>query len=207
MNLKEAHDWFEDASPLQDPLITARDLRRLARAVSAARSDEARARSLFAEAGYYYRHRNLLLYNGSLWNGQRAIAFTFSWNSHVAAPGDERALDEHHWAHECLAQTLLLCNQVVRKYPHSATAPRAAYLGACSAERLANLNEFWRWKNDREDLIGQAAKLMVFAKRSPNAWLAARARKYAGEFQTQSAEVRTEFRSWRKPTAHYNADQ
>jgi hypothetical protein len=140
------------------------------------------------EANYFYNRRNLLLYNGSLWKGERTYNFAYSWNDKAATKADNAAISNHHWAHECLAQTYLLCRKIVESAANLATRTRAAYLGACAGERLSKMNEYWRWKNTQINVLGSSIELMRIAGNSPNKWLAARATKYAGVFQEEQKE-------------------
>lgn len=188
--------WFADEvdpNEVQDPLVTCRDLSHLDRAVKRARSREKKAAAMLAMANYYYGHRELLLYSPRLWNGTRAYAISFSWNDRIATAADRRALARHHDEHECLAHTLRICQEIVRRYPNTRTAPHAAYRGACAAERLANLAPYWRWTNHRRDLLGQSVRLMRLAGESDEAKLRTRARKYAGVFSDLRDDARQAF--------------
>lgn len=175
-------EYTFDESKQQDPLVSARDLARLDNRIHSARSSNNKAAAIFAMADYYYSHRNLMLYNGFLWEGGRSDAFGFSWNPTIATPQDDDALWTHHWEHECMAQSLLLCRKIVSKYPHAPIRYRAAYMGACAAKRLSKFNPYWRWQSDITNLDSEAARLMKIASRSPNGTLATKARKYAEVF-------------------------
>ncbi len=158
-------------------------------------------------ANFYYRHHNLLLYNGALWEFGRQYTIQFSWNDGTASDKDRQALEAHHWQHECFAQTLILCKQILRKYPHSALRAAAAYRGACAAERLSHFSRYWRWQNSRINLLGQAAQLMAVAAHSKDSWLSARAKKYYGVFVDEERDLhRDEYVDSALGKPHYRAE-
>lgn len=171
-----------DQLPQQDPLTSAMDLAKLDDRVRSAPTGKARAAAMFAMADYYYSHRNLMLYNGFLWDGQRADLFGFDWNSRIATSQDDDAVWTHHWEHECMAQSLLICRNIVADYPRAPIRFQSAYMGACAAKRLSNFNPYWRWQSGYTNLDHEAARLMKIASRAPNKKLAAKARKYAAVF-------------------------
>lgn len=173
--------WMEEGSKLYDPLVTCRQLQVLDSKVKIA-GREQKANRLLEMADYYYSHRNLLLYNGALWHGMRAMAFASSWNTDVAGKSDDLALAMHHREHEAMYQSLILARQVVAGFPHTETAKRAAYRAACAAERLCHFNEYWRWESVRKGLGPEAVRMMKFAAKSKDATLAKKAAKYAKVF-------------------------
>lgn len=179
----------EQNSRLYDPLATAHALARLHRAYSKARGDEAKARAIYALASYYQHRRNLLLYNPSLWQGDRAFAYQLSWNENVASDADARAWRRHCYEHECLARTRALCLEIVHRYPRSSVAAKAAYTAGVACFRLAGLNEWWRKEDDRAHLSRQAVRLMTLvAKRYPKSIVAKAAAKYADVYSSETAE-------------------
>lgn len=208
--VKHNKDYWYDDSDEPDPLKTARDLRRLNGRVAAAKTSNRRANALMATANYYYNHRNLLLYNPVLWEGDRAYAISYSWNWKVATRQDDKALEQHHWDHECLAQALLICRKIVKDYPHSPVHFEAAYRGSCAAEHLAGFNAYWRWSGDRLDLYKEAVRMMKVASGSPDRGLSIRARKYAHVFAEERSGAREAFKESnhsRRWHAEWEADE
>jgi lipopolysaccharide biosynthesis regulator YciM len=174
--------YMYDQPTIQDPLKTAKDLASLDRAVASATGPTGKGKAMLAMASYYYENRDLLLYNSKLWGGERATSIGNSWNVEVATKDDEKALTDHHWEHECLAQTLLICRKIVKEFPKTNVRYQAAYLGACAAEHLSGFNPYWRWLNETDRLDSEAIRLMRIARRSPERKLAKKARKYAQVF-------------------------
>lgn len=185
-------DREDSELPLQDPFKTANELRVLSNRAEALKPGLKKSQALMNLAGYYYNHHDYLLYNGALWRGDRQYAIEFSWNPDIASAADDKALDDHHWKHECFAQALIICRRIIHDYPGTSIASRAAYRGAAAADHLSRFSEYWRWKNSRINLVGESIKLMRLAEKSPNSWIAARARKYAGVFVDQMAESKSE---------------
>ena len=182
----------------QDPLITAQQLGALSNHFYAAKTMNAKAEAKWKIACYYYNHRNLLLYNAALWMRDRSVAIGFQWNSHVATKEDNKILYQHHWEHECYAKTLKICKQIVKEYPRSRIRFQAAYRAACAAERLSNMNQYWRWVDETEDLLGQSVNLMAYARRSPNPGLAKAAKKFASLYAAQHEQQLVDFRDSEK---------
>lgn len=184
---------YIDEGGLQDPKASLKALRGLDRKVDQARGREAKAAALYAMGDYYYRHRQLLLYSAPAWEGVRSVAFSHSWNAAVAQPEDDRALARHHDEHEAVAQALKIFRRVVRDYPGTEAAPKAAYWGACAASRLSDYAEYWRWRDRDGHLRAEAVRLMRFAKRAKDPKLAKKAEKYYGVFRADYANARMTF--------------
>ncbi|MGV3617722.1 MAG: hypothetical protein ACO1SV_20545 [Fimbriimonas sp.] len=189
-----------------DPLRTVRTLRHLDRKVRTARGRTARAEALYALGGYYYHGGNLLLYSPPAWKEWRSTALGFSWNDGVALPDDDRALRTHHEEHEALAHALRHFRRIVRDYGDTPTAPKAAYWGACAAERLSRFAPYWRWQERRADLLGESVRLMRLAEQSKDPKLAARARKYHGVFRDLYTGRRSAFAEEKAPPRRYRSD-
>jgi outer membrane protein assembly factor BamD (BamD/ComL family) len=168
---------------LHDPLTTIRDLRRLKATIRRARTANDKADARYALATYYYQKRNLLFYNPALWEGSRSDHFSITWNTAHATPQDEAAARQHHYEHECVNRTREICLDVARRYPRSPAAPRALYVAACCARRLADFDGWWRKENKRHDFWAESVRLMKeMARRYPGHRLTAEARKYAEVF-------------------------
>jgi tetratricopeptide (TPR) repeat protein len=181
---------FED-SKLYDPLRTASELSTLHRRYGAAKSPEYKARSLYALASYYYRKRNLLLYNPTLWKGERATVYEMYWSETAATKADDEAWSKHCYEHECFARARAYCLEILHRYPRSSVAAKAAYTAAVSGNRLAHLNSWWRDEDDRIDLLGQSVRLMKrIVKSYPRSSLAKSAKKYGGVYAAEIAEGR-----------------
>jgi len=190
---KMSHDgdggYIDSEEPRQDPLQTAKDLLQLTYEAKQARGSDARAAARYRVASYFYTRRNLLLYNAPLWQGGRTFDIGYSWNATTASNLDDQVLREHHYEHECLMHAYKICLEILKAYPNSPTAPRAAYRGACAADRLARINPWWRWEGERIDLEGQASRLMKqVATQYPKSDLAANALKYAKTFLADNEE-------------------
>lgn len=185
------YSWVEDKKggildSLFDPLDTANDLIALRKKVASASTDSGRADALYALASYYYTHRNLLLYNASLWDGGRNWAFGASWNTKIATHEDNVAAQNHHYVHESVNRARLICLEVVKRYPKSAAAPKALYRAATATRRLASFNGWWRNQKAMPHLYADAAALLDrVAKEYPADALAKKARKYAQVFREE----------------------
>ena len=188
---------------IQDPLITAQQLGTLYNHYNAAQTNNAKAVAKWKIACYYYDHRDLLLYNPALWLRVRTVAIGFQWNSEIATKEDYRALNQHHWEHECYAKTLILCKQILKEFPQSPIRFQAAYRGACAAERLARMNPYWRWEGERKDILGQSVNLMAYARRSPDPGLAKAAKKFASIYANDREDQLVAFRDLKKERAKY----
>lgn len=181
-------EFYYDVPPkVQDPLIIVAKLESLTRRATRARTDDAKAQAIYDKAAFIYRERNLLFYSPALWQGQRAFMFDMWWNPEINSAADKSALDRHLNEHECLAQSLRLCDEIVDKYPNSKVMPKALYTAAISAERLSNLNSTWRMRG--EPLLRKAIKrLDRLTKDYPSDPLFKSATKYKGEFAKQLAK-------------------
>lgn len=187
--LKVDSDWFDDTQHTPPPLITAEQLSRLQEAVSKARTANERARALYRYASYYYDHGTLLLYNGALWQGQRAESFSFWWNARQATSRDDNMARAYMYQHEVYARTLALCEAIARQYPNSPTAPQALYRAGCAARKLADLNDWWRAEDSRRHLWTKSVALMQeLTRRYPRSDLAHDARKYAKVFAEEKVD-------------------
>ena len=183
---------------IQDPLITAQELGTLNARYQSASSRSAKADAKWKIASYYYNHRNLLLYNPALWQGDRAIYIGMGWNPAIANRADYKALEIHHWEHDCYAKTLQHCREFLREFPKSQLRFQVAYRGACAAERLSRMNTYWRWEGERKDLLGQSVNLMSVARKSPDPSLAKSAKKFATLYANSREIELAAFRDVRK---------
>ncbi|MBX7131349.1 MAG: tetratricopeptide repeat protein [Fimbriimonadaceae bacterium] len=173
---------------LRDPLDTIEQLKALKEKADASEG-EARAEALYALASAYYTQRNLLLYNPSLWEGSRNVMFGWSWNTSIATGPDTRAVEEHHYEHECLYRARLLCLQIVKEFPKSPLAPKALYRAATASHRLSNFNDWWRKHEKEVDLGLEAITLMKrVSTEFPTDPLAPTAKKYAAVFEEERAD-------------------
>jgi tetratricopeptide (TPR) repeat protein len=183
----ERYLGWDEGSELYDPLRTAHDLARLRQAYKTALRPGSKARALFALAGYYHKHRNLLLYNPSLWKGERALCYEMFWDKSVATQADAKAWRAHSYEHECMARSRALCLEIVHRYPRSSVAPRAAYTAGVDCFRLSTLNSWWRDEDARVSLSKQAVRLMeLVVRRYPKSSVAGAAAKYAVVFSDES---------------------
>lgn len=187
----ERYLGWDEGSGLYDPLRTAHDLARLRQAYKTALGPGSKAHALFALASYYHKHRNLLLYNPSLWKGERALCYEMFWDKSVATQADGQAWRAHSYEHECMARSRALCLEIVHRYPRSSVAPRAAYTAAVDCFRLSTLNSWWRDEDARAGLSKQAVRLMeLVVRRYPKSSVARAAAKYAAVFSDESRRRR-----------------
>jgi outer membrane protein assembly factor BamD (BamD/ComL family) len=181
-------DWWLD-KPSPDPLHALSDLSRLQAAIGRARSQQSRAAAMYAYASYYYSHGTLLLYNAQLWQGDRAAAFAWWWNTRHATKQDTLLAHKHMYDHEVYARCMRICQEIARRYPRSSEAPMAMYRTACCMERLANFNDWWRQENTNARLLKKAIHWMkqVYIQ-YPHDRLAPSARKYAAVFADEALQ-------------------
>jgi len=183
MTTGQACWWQSTHTTARDPRKSASDLAHLDRAARKARGASAKAAALYAQAGYFYTHRDLLFYNAALWQGERGIAFKYYWDTETATRRDVLAVREHHHEHECLNRARELCLRIARTYPHSPTAPKAFYTAGCAAHYLGDFNGWWRGESDRLGLGWESVRSMKKVYTSyPKHPIAAPARKYARVF-------------------------
>lgn len=182
--------WFSrgDDEWLRDPKRTALDLRRLHAAYRSARGKERKARAVYALASYYRAQGNLVLYNYSLWKGSRAADYGFYWNYDVESAVDKAAWKRHCYEHESLARTRALCLEILRRYPRTSVAARAAYTAATCCFRLSDFNDWWRMEDSRARLGDQSVRLMnVVVRRYPKSKLRKSAEKYLEVYKGEIA--------------------
>lgn len=178
---------WDKAPKVVDPIDIVAKLENLTRLSKSSKSADARAQAIYDKAAYIYKERNLLFYSPAIWQGQRAFAFDYFWSEAINGPADKAALDRHLNEHECLAQSMRLCEEIVVKYPKSRVMPKALYTSALSAERLSNLNTTWRLRG--EPLLQKAVnRLDRLTKDYPTDALAKPAAKYKREFAKQLAK-------------------
>lgn len=201
---EDAYWRFED--PLQDPLKTLRDMQRMNAAFRRARTPEGRAEAKLAIADYYYKHRTLLFYSPQLWDGHRMAAIDYSWNSKVARHADAVALARHTYEHETYAHCLAICEDILRRYPKTRASYQAAYRGALAAQRLSNLNNYWRWQEKDQEVSMRMLHLFHVAAGAKDPKLAKDARKYSGVFANVRAERTQPFRNEPKMIRRWLAD-
>lgn len=183
--------WVEDdknaiVDSLFDPLESTNDLIGLRKSIADASGDDAKAAAMYKLATYYYTHRNLLLYNASLWEGGRNWMFGAAWNDKAADKDDRFAVASHHYEHESLYHARKICLAIVDQYPKSKIAPQALYRAATASRRLANFSGWWRERNKTQDLYKNAADLLdKLAANYATDPLAKNAKKYAGVFREE----------------------
>ncbi len=175
---------YDTPPKVRDPLEIVDKLEGLTKASQKAKSLDAKANAIYEKAAYIYRERNLLFYSPALWQGNRAFMIDMWWNDAINNQKDQEALDRHLHEHECLAQSLRLCEEVVSKYPTSKVMPKALYTAALSAERLSNLNTTWRLRGERLKKIA-INRLDRLQREFPGHALAKPALKYKYEFVAQ----------------------
>lgn len=163
----------------------------LRQGVRRARTREARASAMYREASFYYKTNLILFYNRALWDGRRVFNFDVFWNRRAMTATDRRAIQRHMYQHEVYVRVIDLCREIANNYPETTSAPLALYRGACAAEHLADLNQWW----EAEDRMGrhltqEATNLMSrLARRYPKHPLAHNARKYGMVFAEEEQET------------------
>jgi outer membrane protein assembly factor BamD (BamD/ComL family) len=178
---KEEPAWYDEPT---DPLKVIDQMMELRRLIRRAPTREQRAAALYREASFFYKGSYLAFYNAPLWLGKRAFHFVYYWNPKVSRPADYRSVRSHMYAHEVYARALGRCKIIARDYPDTSSAAPALYRAACSADRLAGFNEWWRAEDrDHAGLSRQSVLLMrELVRRYPKHPLAKDARKYAKVF-------------------------
>ncbi|MEI6513853.1 MAG: tetratricopeptide repeat protein, partial [bacterium] len=177
-----------DQSRLYHPLATIRDLRRLNKAVKIAKTDNKRAEAMYAITSYYYKKRNLLFYNPSLWRGHRAIVFDMAWNTDTESKLDKTSLHKYMYSHECYVRERKICLEIIRRYPNSPTTPKAMYRAATSSYQLNFFNGWWDTESEKKGFYKQAIRLMrQLHQKYPHHPLAHNAAKYAKLWKEEGA--------------------
>jgi len=211
-NLDEAERWFKDISDedrkkigevgsqdyswfgnddkkgprdtMADPMDTIRDLRGLKEKFAAATTPNDKAAAQYALASYWYERRNLLLYNAAFWGGARSVLAGF-WDAGIDKQGYAKAIEDHHYEHECLWKARKICVLLAKDYPNSPVVPKALYRAACASRRLADFNPYWREKLAKPLWNESIALMERVAKEHPNDPLAKNAAKYAKAFKEE----------------------
>lgn len=166
---------------IPDPLVTTQELMKL-------REKTDTPADLYALASYYYNHRNLLLYNASLWDGSRQVLV--SLNSGVTTREDRLLVRKHSYEHECLFVARQICLEIARRFPQAPETSKALYRAATSSRRLADFNSWWRAYGTQAELFDSAISLMKrCATEFPNEPLAANARKYAKAYDDEKRDA------------------
>lgn len=180
---------YDDLPKPFDPIDVANDLERLTKLSVSAKSANQRAQALYDKAAYIYKRRNLLFYSAGLWEGSRAFAFDALYNDTINLSKDDNRVRKHYYEHECLAQSMRLCDEILAKYPKATITPKALYTCGLATERLSNLNVWWRDEADKKRFLMKASNRMSrLVKQFPNDPLAKNAAKYAKEFATAYQE-------------------
>ncbi len=156
--------------------------------MSRAKGSEVRAKAAYELASFFYKNRNLQLYNASLWQGSRIYYQTMTGAGYKegavsgAEFGDQLEYTRRHMEeHEALNHARLICLEILEKYPESEVAPQAAYRGALASDRLAGFNPLWYWYANETGLDREGSRLLELLIRNyPNHPLAEDARKYSG---------------------------
>ncbi|RYG62544.1 hypothetical protein EON77_22095 [bacterium] len=158
---------------------------------------EAKPEAMYALASYYYTRRNLLLYNASLWKGDRVTALGMYWSDTTNDATDRKTRIAHAYEHECLARARATCLAIAKQFPDSPWAAKALYRAATAERRLADFNPMWRDLSRYQTNFWRAAAghLEELATRFPNDPLATNARKYAKVFQEEAGD------GWKAPAA------
>jgi hypothetical protein len=164
-----------------DALTDVVTMQRLRRQAESARNQETRGKAIYAMAQYTHNRRNLMFYSVALWEGSRSTMYPIFWNDVINKGKFAKIAHDSAYEHECDAQTLKFCKEVVRRCPNSTVVPDALYTAGVSAESLSRFNGYWEGFNDH--LLTQASRIMKrVAREYPHHALAKSARKYGEEF-------------------------
>jgi len=176
---------FEKAPKVRDPLEVVDKLAHLTTLSRTAKTKARRAKALYDKVAYIYREHNLLFYSPALWKGERSFMIDIFWTNEVNDRSDEKALAHHNHEHECFAQCIRLCEEILRRYPKSAVVPKTLYTEAIAAEHLAHFNSWWRAHdlNLWRIAVDRATRLVHQFPHDP---LAKSAEKYAAEFKGEA---------------------
>lgn len=175
---------YDDKLEVPNPLSTVAALERFDKRIRQVKSDDDRAQALYNKAAFIYKNRDLLFYSPGLWRGQRAYLLSNHWNPYINKQTDEKNVKTYSYEHECLARSLKICERILREFPKATVLPKALYTAGLSAERLSNINYWWRREDNRSKLRKRAiAYLERLAKHYPKDPLTAPAKKYAKVFR------------------------
>ncbi len=181
----ETHIGFDRAPSLRDPIDTVAKLQSMTRAIRQARTSDQRAQAIYEKAAFIYHESTLVFYSPSLWQGIRAMWLEYLWNDHLANDHDRRALDRHRHEHESLAQSMRLCEMIIKEHPKSAVMPKALYTAAISAARLSNFSAGWR-EQEGELLRHAINRMDRIAREYKNDPLYKNAVKYKSEYASMA---------------------
>ena len=174
--------YFEKLPPKEvDPLDDVLKLQRLRRQAEGAKTQSGRAKAIYAMAQFTHSRRNLMFYSAGLWHGDRADVFGLYWNERINKGRSEEFAMKGAVEHECDAQTMRFCEELVKRCPRSPLVTKALYTAGVSAESLGRFNSWWSRRRTPmvKKSIGFFKKLY---KNYPHDPLAKDARKFAEEF-------------------------
>jgi len=180
----EDHQLGYDRAPkVQDPVLIVDTLQTLTNRANHGRTAEIRAQALYQKAAYIYKGRNLLFYSPGLWEGERAFAFQFYWNPAASDKADSEAVARHFHEHDCARRCVLICEEILRKYPHSSVIPKTLYTDAIAAYHDVDKDP----RSHEKDRTLEIAihRLERLQREYPKHPLARVAFKYAYEFKGQ----------------------
>lgn len=183
--------YFEKAPAKEiDPLDDVVYLQHLRGQAEGAKTQSTRAKAIYAMAQYSHSRRNLMFYSAGLWHGTRADMFGLYWNTQINKGRSNAFALQGALEHECDAQTMKLCEELVRRCPHSRLVPKALYTAGVSAESLGRFNSWW--ERHRMPMVRKAIGFMTkLVRKYPHNELAKPAKKYADEFVS---ELKPDFR-------------
>lgn len=171
---------LESVTDTKDSLDDVKALQKLRHRADHDSTSKKRAEALYEMAQYNYRRRTLMYYSGALWKSGRAGSWMV-WNDAInRGLADKRAMESAN-EHECDAQTIRLCDELVAKYPRSEFAPKALYTAAVAGEKLSRFNSWWRGQ-EKPLLKGAIRRLNRLVRDYPKNALVKDAKKYANEF-------------------------
>ncbi len=170
--------------PPVDPLKDIRTLMHLRKQAEGAKSQESRAKALYAMVQYTHSRRNLLYYSPGLWLGDRSSSYGLYWNPAINKGRFQNLMVKGAFNQECDAQTLKFCKELLRRCPRSTYVPKALYTAGVCANKLSDFNGMWR--NFGGYLNKYAISYMKrLAREYPHDPLAKSAEKYAAVFAGQ----------------------
>ncbi len=181
--------WLQDDGLLDsipDPLQTTRELKALEAKISTA-TGSAKAAAKYELASYFYNRRNLLLYNASLWKGGRGVLVGL--NTGVADDWDKKAVTEHCFEHEALAQARKICLEISAEFPKESVSAKALYRAATATRRLADFNGWWRYETGATYYTSAADLLKRVYSEFPSSELAANAKKYESVYREEGKDT------------------
>jgi hypothetical protein len=110
-------------------------------------------------------------------------------NTGVADDRDKKAVTEHCFEHEALAQARKICLEISAEFPKEAVSAKALYRAATATRRLADFNGWWRYETGATYYTSAADLLKRVYSEFPSSELAANAKKYESVYREEGKDT------------------